>query len=45
MLTENDLVVGHVYSAKKKVFVGIFDPLVNDRAILWMVTNEKHRRR
>jgi len=35
-LTKADLKVGRVYSAKRPAVVGLFDPLVNDRQILWM---------
>lgn len=35
-LTKADLKVGHVYSAKRPAAVGFFEPLVNDRQILWM---------
>lgn len=35
-LSPADLKVGHVYAAKRPARVGIFEPLVNDRQILWI---------
>lgn len=34
MLTKEDLIVGHVYSAKKKRIIGLFTRYYNDRAII-----------
>jgi len=34
MLTKEDLIVGHVYSAKKKRIIGLFTSYYNDRAII-----------
>lgn len=35
-LTSADLKIGRVYCAKSRKLVGIFEPLINDRMILWM---------
>jgi hypothetical protein len=35
-ITAADIKIGRVYSAKRQVRVGIFDPLMNDRMVLWI---------
>jgi len=36
-MEKSDLKVGHVYRGKKPMLVGnVFEPLVNDRAVVWI---------
>ena len=35
-----ELIVGHVYEAKRPRSVGLFEPLMNDRQIKWISFNE-----
>lgn len=35
-LTAADLIIGHVYSAKRPARSGFPNPLINDRSIIWM---------
>ena len=34
--TSLELIVGHVYEAKRPKSVGVFEPLMNDRQIKWI---------
>ena len=34
--TSLELIVGHVYEAKRPKSVGVFEPLMNDRQIRWI---------
>ena len=38
--TPIELIVGHVYEAKRPKSVGVFGPLMNDRQIKWIGFNE-----
>ncbi len=35
-----ELIVGHVYEAKRRKSVGLFEPLMNDRQIRWVGVNQ-----
>jgi hypothetical protein len=35
MLTKEDLIKNHIYSAKRKQYLGFHD-MINDRMIIWM---------
>ena len=38
--TPIELIVGHVYEAKRPKSVGVFEPLMNDRQIRWIGFDE-----
>lgn len=38
--TSLELIVGHVYEAKRRKSVGLFEPLMNDRQIRWVGVNQ-----